>query len=330
MSPAPLVPTVEDAPDLIMPVALPTPFPVGAVNCYLLLDEPVTLVDPGLLWADSVSLLEAALRSSGLGLGNVDQVVVTHSHPDYFGAARWLAERADATVVRAAAERPKLVGAWQTLLSGGVADRLGIPDHIRDAIDTFSGRVAHIAHPVAENRLVLLDDGDHLRAGGREWRVEVTPGHSVGRLALFDPETRVLVSGDHLLACITPNPVLEPEASSPDGGRRSLPEYLASLERFERIPPRVVLPGHGPRSCGVPTLTAATRRHHDRRADEIVDLLGRQGASTAYELAGILFPHVEKLSVLLGVSELVSHFDLLENIGRIAHSSEPPYHYSVV
>lgn len=52
-------------------------------------------------------------------------------------------------------------------------------------------------------------------------------------------------------------------------------EPLASLDRFIRIDPLIVLPGHGPRFRDVPTLTESMRHHHDSRADEILEDDGR-------------------------------------------------------
>jgi glyoxylase-like metal-dependent hydrolase (beta-lactamase superfamily II) len=197
-----------------------------------------------------------------------------------------------------------------------------------DTFRAFYEGVREIAYPIDEDRFLLLDDGDTLRAGGRAWQVHVTPGHSVGHVSLYDPETRVLISGDHLLACITPNPVLEPDADSPDGRRRSLVEYLASLERFIRIDPLLVLPGHGPRFQDVPTLTESMRHHHDSRADEILEIIVRLGDVTPYELSGELFPHIKDFSIMLGVSEVVGHLDLLEDDGRLTRSTGTPQRYS--
>ena len=61
---------------------LPLPFPVGPVNCWILVDHPVTVVDPGMLYEDSTDRIEAALAEIGLPLTAVDQIVVTHAHPD--------------------------------------------------------------------------------------------------------------------------------------------------------------------------------------------------------------------------------------------------------
>lgn len=323
MSGAPLAPLVDHLPDGIVHVALPTPFPVGPVNSYVLLDDPVTVVDPGMLWADSTQLLEATLAAHGRDLGDVAQVLITHGHPDHFGAAGWLADAADATVVCGRAEVPKITQTTDRLSMVDIVDRLGIPDTMRDTFRAFYEGVQQLSDPIDPRRLRLLDDGDTLPAGGRDWQVHVTPGHSVGHVSLFDPDERVLLSGDHLLACITPNPVLEPDPTTVDGRRRSLVEYLASLERFIRIDPLLVLPGHGPRFQDVPALTKAMRHHHDSRADEILEMIRRLGEATPYELTGELFPHIRDFSVMLGVSEVVGHLDLLEDDGKLVRRGHP-------
>jgi glyoxylase-like metal-dependent hydrolase (beta-lactamase superfamily II) len=323
-----LAPVVEHLPDRIAHVALPTPFPVGPVNCYVLLDEPVTVVDPGMLWADSTRLLEATLAANGRGIGDIDQVVITHGHPDHYGAAGWLADAADASVVCGRAEVSKITQAADRATMVDVVARLGIPATMRDTFRAFYDGVRQLSHPIDQRRLRLLDDGDTLRAGGRHWDVHVTPGHSVGHVSLYDPAQRVLLSGDHLLACITPNPVLEPDAATVEGRRRSLVEYLASLDRFVRIDPVLVLPGHGPRFHDVPALTEAMRHHHDSRADEILQAIRRLGEATPYELSGELFPHIKDFSVMLGVSEVVGHLDLLEDDGRLVRSDGHPDRYT--
>lgn len=326
MSSAPLAPLVDHLPGWVRQVAIPTPFPVGPVNCYILDEDPLTVVDPGMLWADNTQTLCQAIEAGGRSVTEVAQVVVTHGHPDHFGSAGWLADLGEAVVVCGRPEWPKLGGALDRTPMADLVARLGIPERMREVFKGFYDGVRELTHPIDADRVVLLDDGDGIDAGGRRWQAHVTPGHSVGHLSLFEPHDRVLLSGDHLLACITPNPVLEPD-DGPEGRRRSLVEYLASLDRFVRLDPLLVLPGHGPCFRDVPTLTGAMRYHHDDRCQEILDVLDGRGEQTPFEVAAALFPHIKDFSVMLAVSEVVGHLDLLEDSGRVDRTAGSPHAY---
>ena len=80
-------------------ITLPVPFSVRAVNCYLLEGAPLTLVDPGADWPETVVELDASLAARGLRVEEVEQVVLTHQHYDHVGLAHTVRERSGATVV---------------------------------------------------------------------------------------------------------------------------------------------------------------------------------------------------------------------------------------
>jgi len=94
-------------------LTLPVPYAVRVVNAYLLLGEPLTLVDPGADWVDTREALEGALASHGLRLEDVERIVITHQHHDHAGLAHWIRERSGAEVVAHHGLAPYLAGlAW--------------------------------------------------------------------------------------------------------------------------------------------------------------------------------------------------------------------------
>ena len=46
-------------------LVLPTPFPVGPINVYLIVDEPITLIDTGPKTDEAISALRAGLSRLG-------------------------------------------------------------------------------------------------------------------------------------------------------------------------------------------------------------------------------------------------------------------------
>jgi glyoxylase-like metal-dependent hydrolase (beta-lactamase superfamily II) len=322
-----LVPQIDELPDGTLRTMLPTPFPVGPVNCYLLLGPTVTVIDPGMVWRDSTDQLTAFLAEAGLSPAGVDRVVVTHGHPDHFGAAGWLSDQADAPVLCGRAEIPKLLGQFGRLHHGELGGSLGIPDTLRDTFASFYTGVRQFTSAIADRRITPVDDLDTLHLGDRIWTAQVTPGHAVGHLSLRDDTGDVLLSGDHLLGNITPNPVIEPDLELPDGRRRSLTEYLASLDRFAAMAPKLVLPGHGPGFTDVTTLIELTRNHHDQRCIEVLDLVRILGTPTPFDLSVAMFPQLEGFSHMLGISEALGHLDLLEDAGQVDRISDHPIRY---
>ena len=83
---------------MIHRLAIPTPFRVGPVNCYLVEDDPLTLVDVGPNSGASLVALEDALREHGHHVEDLERIVITHHHTDHLGLVGVLAERSGADV----------------------------------------------------------------------------------------------------------------------------------------------------------------------------------------------------------------------------------------
>lgn len=325
--PEPLTRLVPELPEGVHLAALPTPFPVGPVNCWLIAERPITLIDPGMLIADSLSVVEDLLDVAGVGVADVDQVLVTHAHPDHFGAAGWVAERSRATILCGRAEVGKVVDApFDRDLALAVLADLGLPEEVLVTLPAGLQMLRQMIHHPPPERVHALDDGDRLDAGGHSYTVHVTPGHAQGHVSLH--HANVLFSGDHLLPHITPNPSIEFDDGSDLGRRRSLIEYLASLDRFVRLDPDAVLPGHGPAFADVADLVTGLRAHHAQRAGRILDLIGELGEPSVYELSRVLFPDLDGMGVMLGLSEVVGHLDLLVADGAVSRSDGAPQRYA--
>jgi glyoxylase-like metal-dependent hydrolase (beta-lactamase superfamily II) len=82
----------------------------------------------------------------------------------------------------------------------------------------------------------VLDDGDVIDLGDRQFEVIHTPGHSPGGIALYEHATGILFSGD----IVYDGPLIE------DAYHSNIDDYIASMERLLRLPVRIVHGGHFP------------------------------------------------------------------------------------
>ena len=77
---------------------IPTPFAVGRVNCYLIEDEPLTLIDTGPNSGKALDELGTQLGARGHSIDDLELVIVTHQHIDHLGLVEIVAEHSGAEV----------------------------------------------------------------------------------------------------------------------------------------------------------------------------------------------------------------------------------------
>jgi glyoxylase-like metal-dependent hydrolase (beta-lactamase superfamily II) len=303
---------------------IPTPFAVGRVNCYLIEDEPLTLVDTGPNSGKSLDTLERALHEHGRRIEDLERIVITHQHIDHLGLVGILARRSGAEVCALDLLAPVVeeYGAHAERddeLAVALMLRHGIPRDVVTALRAVSRSFRGWGGSAKVDR--TLADGENLPFADRTLRVLHRPGHSPSDTLFWDAERRVLIGGDHLIAHISSNPLV----SRPIGGRsgepgdgrpRALMTYLDSLRETREMPIDVVLPGHGEPITGHVALIDDRIAMHERRARKIAGLVAER-PMTSYEIAQALWGNVAVTQAYLTLSEVLGHVDLLLDRGEI-------------
>jgi glyoxylase-like metal-dependent hydrolase (beta-lactamase superfamily II) len=300
---------------------IPTPFAVGRVNCYLVDDDPLTLVDTGPNSGTSLTALEAALAERGRRVEDLERIVITHQHMDHFGLLAILADRSGAEVCALDRLAPWLASfadaaEEEDAFAEAIMLRHGIPDDMVMVLRALSRQ--YRAWGATATVTTQLADGETLAFAGREWRVHHRPGHSPSDTVFHDERSGELVGGDHLIRHISSNPLIaRPLDRGPDGERpKALVAYIASMKATQAMDVEVVLPGHGDAFGEHRALIDERLRMHDRRARKLHGLV-EERPRTAYELAQELWGNVAVTQAYLTLSEVLGHMDLLVDDGRV-------------
>jgi glyoxylase-like metal-dependent hydrolase (beta-lactamase superfamily II) len=153
----------------------------------------------------------------GLGEAPLARLVNTHCHSDHMGGNAAIRTRYRCAIALPEGEAP-LIDAWDE-------DKL-----LLAYADQTTSRFGYDE---------VIRAGDTHVWGDLEWRALAAPGHAMGALVFFNPEHRILVSGDALWAdgygLVMP-PEIDPHA---------LPATRATLEMIAGLGVRTVIPGHG-------------------------------------------------------------------------------------
>jgi glyoxylase-like metal-dependent hydrolase (beta-lactamase superfamily II) len=303
---------------------IPTPFLVGRVNCYLIEDAPLTLVDCGPNSGKALDELEQALAQRGHRVEDLELIVLTHQHIDHIGLVDVIVRRSGAQVAaidRLAGYLGDYAGAAELddQFAVDLMHRHGIPDDVAQALRAVSsafrgwGSGATVGRPLA--------DGTQLRLRDRTLDVLHRPGHSPSDMLLWDADRRLLIGGDHLIMRISSNPLIarpltlpgeQPSSERPEALRM----YMASLASTRELPARIVLAGHGDPVTDHAALIDERTAMTERRARKILGML-QERPLTAYELAQRMWGNVAVTQAFLTLSEVLGHLDLLRNDGSV-------------
>ena len=308
-------------------MAIPTPFLVGRVNCYLIEDDPLTLVDTGPNSGKALDELEQALAAHGRRVEELGLIVVTHQHIDHIGLLEVLARRSGAEVAALDRLVPYLgdyrrAAELDDEFAVALMLRHGIPAEMTQALRSVSsafrgwGSGATVTQPLADGATLTLRD--------RTFAVQHRPGHSPSDTVFWDERSRILLGGDHLIKHISSNPLvarpLDGEGAPP-ARPQALRTYMASLRATRELPARVVLSGHGEPVTDHRALIDERFSLTERRARKIHGLLA-DAPLTAHEIAQRMWGNVAVTQAFLTLSEVLGHLDLLQVEGTVAERDD--------
>jgi glyoxylase-like metal-dependent hydrolase (beta-lactamase superfamily II) len=302
----------------IVPISVPTPFYVGPVNCYLVAEDPLTLIDTGPKTKEAAAALREGLRGAGVRVADIRRIVLTHAHEDHCGLARSLRDEAkDAEVLVHGWETGHKVGRLEYDEHRELLVRAGVDDDEISELRRMYEGVRAYADALEDDQHSELRDGMELEFATGSLRVVHTPGHTPGSCSFLREADRTVLAGDCVLKRITPNPILSPDPVDPSRRFRSLAEYLVSLARIRSLAPTLVYGGHGEPVTDFEELFNRYLRAVRERQAEVVRLVPKTGA-TARDVAREMFPGAGDVHRFLAVSEAVAHLDLAHSEGKLA------------
>jgi glyoxylase-like metal-dependent hydrolase (beta-lactamase superfamily II) len=309
---------LEDIKKISIPFDLPDG--PGPINVYLLLGSPLSLIDTGIKGKNTLRYIDKGLEGTGFKIENIDRIYITHGHIDHFGMARRLSEISNAKIFVHSNDKYKVQVPFEQLFE---RDFPLVTTYFKEAgvhtgglneyYESIKDLYAAYADPI-ETGVETLSDGEIVDCGARRLKVIHLPGHTSGTVGFYDDEG-FLFGGDHMLAEITPNPLMELSAKARDG-YQSLKSYLGSLTVTKKLDLSFVFPGHGKNIDDPSKLIEQFLKHHEERKKEILNLLS-QNEKTKWEVSCLLFGELQTREIYLGLSEVEGHLEILEEKGKV-------------
>jgi glyoxylase-like metal-dependent hydrolase (beta-lactamase superfamily II) len=313
--------------------SIPVPIPINPLRYVLVyaLEVPdgVVLLDAGWNTDEAYQALAGGLRIAGYAITDVRGVLVTHIHPDHYGLAGRVREMSGAWIGLHPADASLLHdryddSAIQALIDreGALLVRCGVPALTAQDLAGASMMIRDFVTMAAPDR--LIEDGDRLDLPGWDLRAIWTPGHSPGHLCFASESRKLLFSGDHVLAKITPIVAVHPQ-SAPN----PLADYLDGLRDVGKLDVEEVLPAHEYRFLELAERVDHVIGHHEARLAEVAAGVAAAGGITCWDLAARLtwsrpWETIAPFMRRAANNETLAHLVWLESRGVVSRVAGEP------
>ncbi|AMA64459.1 MULTISPECIES: MBL fold metallo-hydrolase [Kurthia] len=305
---------------MIKRIETPTPFAVGSVNCHLLKGDALSIVDVGTKTDEALEAIRVGLKQEGYRLEDIEQVILTHHHPDHIG---WTDAFPNAEIMGhiyndAWLRRdPVFIDSHYDFYMHQLQIE-GVPEKFFE----WPKRMTRRPHMMGTRPLTrILKEGDEVPGHKGLYAIE-TLGHAQSHLAYWHEDTKQLLGGDLLISHTVSNPLIEPPLMPNNPRAKSLLQYNASLKKVLDLPVEIVHSGHGAPILDAHALIEERLERQHRRALKVLQIIEELGPITVYELSAKIFPTKYETELGLTLSHTVGQVDYLQSLGHIVETSD--------
>ncbi len=305
--------------DGVSRIEIPTPFPVGSVNCYLIEGSPLTLIDTGPKTSNSLATIQQILLSLSYEMSDIEQILITHGHLDHIGLAAkfvrerrcihgdptevWIHYRDANALINYEAHAEIYMESFERLIgTSGVPEDETRKLNPKKLIEYYMS----IREPVPTAR--TFKDNACFKTGIGELTAVWVPGHSSGSVCYVSDEQQIIFSGDHILGDISSNPSISFDSPEKIG----MLTYLDSLDCISPKETYIALPGHREPIHDIKSRIEALRAEYEDKFKKAAESLSSK-PQTAYELSRTIYGDYDMNSLVLALAE--SH-DILRVLER--------------
>jgi glyoxylase-like metal-dependent hydrolase (beta-lactamase superfamily II) len=187
--------------------------------------------------------------------------------------------------------------------------KTGVPPETLELVEGFFEYLATLSDAATISSTVR--DGDVIDVGQCRLKAIHTPGHSPGSMCYQGLEG-CLISGDTLIKDLVPVAAF----GSAEGESIGLSDYMASIDKLERLGFTDVKPGHRAEFRDIPACTALIHSQFESRQSSVVEVL-RNEPSTACDIIDRLYGMLPIQDIFPALTEVLGHLEILAAEGKV-------------
>lgn len=311
-------------------LSLPTPFPVGPVNVYLLRGDNLVLIDTGPKTEEALNALKSSLKQYEYTLNDIEVVILTHHHSDHAGL---LDQFEHAKIFGHERNEP-----WISFDQSFYKKQRSFIEQLFRQEGVEASLLKKVLEDTGPDRYLtkgsldgILHEGDEI-PGFSEWIAIETPGHAGSHLSFLNESDGTLIAGDTMISHLFPTPLLEAPYGYDEERPKPLLQLRETLLKHLQYDVQLIQSGHGEDLYDIKSVIERQFQKHEQRAQKVERFLQEKGKMTSFEISKYLFPNGYDRSTFLTMSETIGIIDYMLSRGQISamHRNEIEMEYALI
>ena len=302
------------------------PAQLDHINIYLIEDnEGWFVIDTGPESDENRELWKTLLQNLP-GKAKITGILVTHSHPDHIGLAGWLQDYCAVPLYISEKEMLQAENEQNHRSAKDYDDLNRFYQQMDASLDDMEGvkegwSFLDLLYGPLPTEVIIVKSGDTIQIGGQSWHLWSGSGHSIEHLCLQNASGDILISGDQIIAHITPYvgiSYMSQEADPLSGWFYSLNNMLEWISTKA-----LVLPAHNKPFFDGSKRVQAVIEHHNLSLQKLLNsLTQRHTVSTLSTVLG--WGKKRGFARCLALEETFAHVTFLVNTGQVVCDDSDP------
>jgi glyoxylase-like metal-dependent hydrolase (beta-lactamase superfamily II) len=274
------------------------------MNSYLFRGENgFTIVDTGSEAKESIDIWEKTL-ASGL---TIEKLVLTHAHPDHCGLARWFQNHHRVPVFISSL-------GYQELQRKQNNNRVNwlhsfLKSHDCPEISQNMGNSEAAAYEFEPDG--VFENQQTIKLGNYRFETIWTPGHSHDHFCFYNQNQQVILTGDHVLAGLSPIVALWSEYDE-----NPIKDNFSSLEKLKAYPAKLALPGHGDLIYNINDRVDEMIKSHNYRLEQVLTIVGNE-EKTSWQVCQDIYGSLSNTKFFAPLMATIARMIYLKKSGKV-------------
>ncbi len=278
------------------------------------------MIDTGPNSEQAFKKFKLNLNNEKITLESIKKIIITHAHSDHMGLASQFSKEGIEFYVGAPDMSAYTSGnqfeSIKIRKTASVLKKNGMPNIIIEQWLENMKKRPHLGSISWANIKPVVGKHTFPLKNNQELEIIACPGHTPGSIAVYNPQTQEIYSGDTILKNKIPSTGLHYESISSEKQWTGTLHFINTIHQLKEMNIKKVYPAHGPEIIEHQKILDYYLEHFNNFEQKILEL-SNKNVLNAFELSNKIYKHFSNFHINDQVKAMIKVICIMEKMNKL-------------